>query len=289
VPFELTVQVLINALIANPSQNYLIDGFPRAVDQATHFEQNVCEAQNVLFFDCEEDTCVKRLTKRGETSGRSDDNAETIVKRFNAFRDQTMPVVDLYERFGKVRRVDANRDELEVYEDTRRAMLPQISCIIGPKASGKTTLGNALCERTNMKLVNFNDFIEENGLTDDDDETVTVALIKSLSQELAPRVLLEDFPQTEFQAKFFIKNCVTPSRVFSLKCSKDACQERMISLSQSDPSYQASTILSKRIRIYNENSAKLTPYLTANTNLRVVDTEQIFKTAFEQLCCHVEP
>jgi adenylate kinase family enzyme len=32
VPFELTVQVLINALITNPSKNYLIDGFPRAQD-----------------------------------------------------------------------------------------------------------------------------------------------------------------------------------------------------------------------------------------------------------------
>ena len=98
--------------------------------------------------------------KRGETSGRVDDNEETIVKRFNAFKEQTMPVVDLYERFGKVRKVNANRDELEVYDDTRKAMLPQISCIVGPKASGKTTLGNALCERTNMKLLNFNEFIE---------------------------------------------------------------------------------------------------------------------------------
>ena len=57
-------------------------------------------------------------------------------------------------------------------------MLPQISCMIGPKASGKTTLGNALCERTNMKLINFNDFVSDNCLTDENDETVTVALIK---------------------------------------------------------------------------------------------------------------
>ena len=57
-------------------------------------------------------------------------------------------------------------------------MLPQISCMIGPKASGKTTLGNALCERTNMKLINFNDFIADNCLTDENDETVTMALIK---------------------------------------------------------------------------------------------------------------
>ena len=66
-----------------------------------------------------------------------------------------MPVITYYEQFGKVRVVDANRDPLEVYEDTRRAMLPQISCIIGPKGAGKTTLGTALCERTNMKLVQY--------------------------------------------------------------------------------------------------------------------------------------
>ena len=95
-----------------------------------------------------------------------------------AYKESTIPVIDLYERFGKVKKIDTNRDELEAYNDTRKAMLPQISCIIGPKASGKTTLGNALCERTNMKLVNFNTFCTENKLDGEDDETVTAALIK---------------------------------------------------------------------------------------------------------------
>ena len=70
-------------------------------------------------------------------------------------------MVTYYEQFGKVRRIDANRDSIEIYEDTRRAMLPQISCIIGPKASGKTMLGNAICKRTNMKLINYNEFVDE--------------------------------------------------------------------------------------------------------------------------------
>ena len=87
-------------------------------------------------------------------------------------------MLDLYERFGKVKRIDSSVDELVAYQSTRKAMLPQISCIIGPKASGKTTLGNALCERTNMKLVNFNDFVSDNKLDEEDDETVTMALIK---------------------------------------------------------------------------------------------------------------
>jgi adenylate kinase len=38
VPYELTVQILISALIANPSKNILIDGFPRQVEQAIYFE-----------------------------------------------------------------------------------------------------------------------------------------------------------------------------------------------------------------------------------------------------------
>ena len=63
----------------------------------------------------------------------------------------------------------------------------------------------------------------------------------------------------------------------------------MIGLGQDDPSYQASTILSKRIKIYNENWQKLMPFLQAQTNLKSVDTEQIFQTAFEELCGHVEP
>ena len=86
VPYELTVQLLTNALIANPSKNYLIDGFPRAVDQAIYFEQNVCEAQTVLYFDVSEEIMMKRCMKRAEGgSGRVDDNVETLKKRDSGY------------------------------------------------------------------------------------------------------------------------------------------------------------------------------------------------------------
>ena len=146
----------------------------------------------MLFFDCSQETCTQRILGRGQ--GRSDDNPDAVAKRFDTFQQKNLPVINYYEQFGKVRRIDANRDVLDIYEDTRRAMLPQISCVIGPKASGKTTLGNALCERTNMKLINYNEFIAEQNLADCDDETKTSALIKRLSGEICPRVLLEDFP-----------------------------------------------------------------------------------------------
>lgn len=74
------------------------------------------------------------------------------------------------------------------------AMLPQIFYLLGPKCAGKTTLGAALADRTNMNVLNFSKFVRENGLKDQDCETKTQALIKYLVNETAPRILLEDFP-----------------------------------------------------------------------------------------------
>mmetsp|Transcript_80463 Transcript_80463/g.111496 ORF Transcript_80463/g.111496 Transcript_80463/m.111496 type:complete len:121 (+) Transcript_80463:311-673(+) len=96
VPYELTVQVLQNALLANPSKNYLIDGFPRALDQAIHFEQNICETQTVLYYKVPEEICTERCLMRGEETGRSDDNVDAIKKRYKNYIEQTKSVIDLY-------------------------------------------------------------------------------------------------------------------------------------------------------------------------------------------------
>lgn len=137
---------------------------------------------------------LQRCLKRAETSGRADDKEETLLKRLKNYNEQSKPVVDLYEQFGKVRRIDASKDIQDVYEQTKKAMLPSISFILGPKTSGKSTLGKALADRTNMKFIDFNNFVEENGLAGQDDDEVTGALIKSMVNEHCPRVLLKNFP-----------------------------------------------------------------------------------------------
>jgi len=159
--------------------------------------------------------------ERAKTSGRSDDTEEVIRKRLSVFAEESRPVVDLYRQFGRVREVDGMRDVSQVWQDTRKAMLPQVSFVIGPKGSGKSALGAALAKRTNMSLLCFDEFVTHHGLQNEEEETVVLALIKHLSMEVMPRVLIEDFPQTAFQAKFFIRNCVQPKDVFMLNCSKD--------------------------------------------------------------------
>jgi len=90
------------------------------MDQALHFESSVCPSQFTLFFDCPASVMQQRLLNRGKTSGRSDDNAESIAKRFRTFEETSMPVVEYFEKGGKVVRVDATGGPEEVYEVVRR-------------------------------------------------------------------------------------------------------------------------------------------------------------------------
>lgn len=67
-----------------------------------------------------------------------------------------------------------------MYEDTRKAVLPQVHFILGPPKSGKKSLGQGLAERTNMASILYDDFIRERNLHGKDDETTVNALIKYL-------------------------------------------------------------------------------------------------------------
>lgn len=127
VPMEVTIQLLENAMKAaiatENKKKFLIDGFPRKLDQAHAFENSVCPAQFTLFFDCPESVMEERLLNRGKTSGRSDDNIDSIRKRFKTFVETSMPVVDEFESQGRVVKVDATQAPAEVYEVVKAKFL----------------------------------------------------------------------------------------------------------------------------------------------------------------------
>lgn len=122
VPQEITIALLENAIREHldtgtgskdappklvSGAKVLIDGFPRKMDQAHLFDSAVCPSSFVLFLDCTEEIMLRRLLHRGETSGRADDNVDSIKKRFRTFVDTSMPVVDYYRQRGKVVEVDS--------------------------------------------------------------------------------------------------------------------------------------------------------------------------------------
>ncbi|KAF8433834.1 UMP-CMP kinase [Terfezia claveryi] len=126
VPMEVTVALLENAMRdeikKTGTKRFLIDGFPRQMDQALKFEQDVCPSKLVLFFDTTEEVMLKRLLRRAETSGREDDNIESIRKRFRTFVEASMPVVEYYEKLGKVVKVDASNSVDEVFEEVKKRL-----------------------------------------------------------------------------------------------------------------------------------------------------------------------
>jgi hypothetical protein len=113
---QVIIGLLRSAMVRSGGSQFLIDGFPRALDQAEMFERMVKPAELVLAFDCPEEVMEARLLKRGETSGRSDDNAATIRKRFDTFVSQSMPVISHYEQLGKCHRISAIPTPDEVFE-----------------------------------------------------------------------------------------------------------------------------------------------------------------------------
>ena len=88
------------------ARGFLFDGFPRTVAQAIALDKLLelkkTEIASVLALDVTEEELVKRLLKRGETSGRSDDtNEEVIRKRFAVYSNETTPVADHYKKAKK--------------------------------------------------------------------------------------------------------------------------------------------------------------------------------------------
>jgi len=105
VPDELIISMLAKVLDKRKSEKgYIFDGFPRTTAQAAALKVMLAERDMkisiMLDLDVPEDELVERLLKRGITSGRSDDNFETIHKRIQVYHTMTAPVKDFYKREG---------------------------------------------------------------------------------------------------------------------------------------------------------------------------------------------
>ena len=93
------LDLLAEAMIAKlgGSKGFLIDGYPREVAQGEEFEKAIAPCKHILYFEVSDETMTQRLLKRAETSGRADDNVETIKKRLVTFHQHSEPVIAAYK------------------------------------------------------------------------------------------------------------------------------------------------------------------------------------------------
>lgn len=122
VPLETVLTLLKEAMLkkAATSKGFLIDGYPRELDQGKRFEADVAAVECVLYFEVADETMKKRLLHRAETSGRVDDNEETILKRLKTFHNLTQPVIDHYGQQSKVCKIVAEGTVEEIFSQVEK-------------------------------------------------------------------------------------------------------------------------------------------------------------------------
>lgn len=111
VPDAVVIGMIDAALEANhDAKGFLFDGFPRTAAQAEALDKLLAQKHSsiacMLALNVSEDELVKRLIKRGETSGRSDDTNEQVIRaRIVEYYNKTAAVADYYQQFNKVKNI----------------------------------------------------------------------------------------------------------------------------------------------------------------------------------------
>ena len=103
---ELMIDILASVYdsFGRSHKGVIFDGFPRTIPQAEALKKMLDERGDkvaaMIELDVPEDELMKRLIKRGQESGRADDNEETIKKRLVVYHQQTQPLIEWYKKEG---------------------------------------------------------------------------------------------------------------------------------------------------------------------------------------------
>jgi adenylate kinase len=126
VPDDLVVGLLTPKIeAAVRGAGYLLDGFPRSVEQAqtvSGFAESA-RPDAVIYLDAPTEELTRRILARASTEGRADDNEETVANRLRVFDEATRPLIDYYRQRGLLHRVNAAQSE----EDVTRAIVAALS------------------------------------------------------------------------------------------------------------------------------------------------------------------
>ena len=98
----------------NKKNKLIFDGYPRTINQAKNLEillnKSNQKIEHVLFLNVDKDSIIKRIEKRKVLENRSDDDANTILKRYDTYMEVTKPVLDYYSKNYNFHEVDGSME-----------------------------------------------------------------------------------------------------------------------------------------------------------------------------------
>ena len=128
IPDDLMVDILASVYDSyGPAHKGVIfDGFPRTIPQAEALKEMLDKRGHkiaaMIELDVPEDELMKRLILRGQQSGRSDDNEETIKKRLDVYRSQTQPLIEWYKSEGLHHHIQGLGELNRIFEDIKKVV-----------------------------------------------------------------------------------------------------------------------------------------------------------------------
>ena len=94
----------------NKKEKLIFDGYPRSISQAKNLDLLLNESnqkiEHIFFLNVNKQTIVERIKKRKILEKRSDDDLDTILKRYNTYIDTTKPVLDYYSKNSNFHEID---------------------------------------------------------------------------------------------------------------------------------------------------------------------------------------
>ena len=118
---EIVNKLLEKIIFDDHKKNKLIfDGYPRTVNQAKNLE-NLLNKSNqkidyIFFLNVKKETIIERIEKRKVLENRSDDESDTILKRYDIYMEKTKPVLDFYSSKKGFHEIDGNLKIDEISE-----------------------------------------------------------------------------------------------------------------------------------------------------------------------------
>eukprot|EP00798_Chlamydomonas_sp_ICE-L_P016500 gene16500-22726_t len=116
VPTTMVLGLISQAMATSGGHRFLVDGFPRTLDQLQEFESQIQPCDGVLVFHVPEDVAVARLLERSASSGRADGDEATIHKRMAVFNGESQPVIEALRESGRVVEISADASPDEVFQ-----------------------------------------------------------------------------------------------------------------------------------------------------------------------------
>ena len=117
------VNELVEKLVNDPQKKdrFIFDGYPRSLSQAKNLDYLLNNSnqkiEHIFFLNANKETIIKRIKKRKILEKRSDDDINTILKRYDAYMETTKPVLDYYSNNPNFHEIDGTQ---EIDEITRK-------------------------------------------------------------------------------------------------------------------------------------------------------------------------